>query len=159
MEVISKQVREEKSSVTVEFVGEGGDVVSVQLKKNEDGNLTPLNAEEKAKAIMVQIATFDTDGAHVAQTSEASRDDEETALEQTQASSRSEQGTLDSTNGKPVSPAVISLQSARAAQDTGTLEEQLDEGLESSFPASDPVSATVSSIPGGRTDHPDAKSE
>ncbi|MBB3980216.1 hypothetical protein GGQ64_005469 [Rhizobium azooxidifex] len=156
MEVISKQVREEKSSLTVEFVGEGGDVVSVQLKKDEDGILTPLNAEEKAKAIMVQIATFDTDGADVAHTSEASRSTEEPAIVQAQAS---EQGTLDGTNVEPVSPAVISLQSARAAQDTGTLEEQLDEGLESSFPASDPVSATVSSIPGGRTDHPDAKSE
>ncbi len=156
MEVISKQVREEKAFVTVEFFGEGGDVVWVQLKKDEDGMLTSLNAEEKAKAIMVQIATFDTDAADEAHTSEASRSTEEPAIEQAQAS---EQGTLDGTSGEPVSPAVISLQSARAAQDTGTLEEQIDEGLESSFPASDPVSATVSSIPGGRTDRPDAKSE
>lgn len=156
MEVISKQVREEKSSVTVEFVGEGGDVVSVQLKKDEDGMLTPLNAEEKAKAIMVQIATFDTDAADEAHISETFRSTEEPDIEHAQVS---EQGTLDSMQGEPVSPAVISLQSARAAQDTGTLEEQLDEGLESSFPASDPVSATVSSIPGGRSDQPDAKSE
>ncbi len=62
MEVTGKQVHEEKSHVTVEFIGEGGDVVSVQLKKDEDGNLNRLNAEEKAKAVMVQIATFDADG-------------------------------------------------------------------------------------------------
>jgi hypothetical protein len=40
------------------------------------------------------------------------------------------------------------LRSARAAGDTGTMEEQLDEGLEGSFPASDPVSITVSSVSG-----------
>jgi hypothetical protein len=156
MEVISKQVREEKAFVTVEFFGEGGDVVSVQLKKDEDGMLTPLNAEEKAKAIMVQIATFDNDGDDVARTNEASRSTEEPDIEPAQVL---EQGTFDGTHGEPVSPAVISLLSARTAHDTGALEEQLDEGLKSSFPASDPVSATVSSIPGRHTDHSDAKSE
>ncbi len=40
------------------------------------------------------------------------------------------------------------LRSARAAGDTGTMEEQLDEGLEGSFPASDPVSITVSTVSG-----------
>jgi hypothetical protein len=40
------------------------------------------------------------------------------------------------------------LRSARAAGDTGTMEEQLDEGLEASFPASDPVSITVSTVSG-----------
>lgn len=38
------------------------------------------------------------------------------------------------------------LRSARAAGDTGTMEEQLDEGLEGTFPASDPVSITTSTI-------------
>lgn len=37
--------------------------------------------------------------------------------------------------------------SARESHDRDTLEQELDEGLEDSFPASDPVSATVSSIP------------
>ncbi|MCR6502866.1 hypothetical protein MUO32_27965 [Shinella sp. CPCC 101442] len=156
MEVISKHVREEKAFVTVEFFGEGGDVVWVQLKKDEDGMLTPLNAEEKAKAIMVQIATFDTDASDEAHISETSRSTEEPDIEHAQVS---QQGTLDGTHGEPVSPAVISLLSARTAHDTGALEEQLDEGLKSTFPASDTVSATVSSIPGRRTDHPDAKSE
>lgn len=40
------------------------------------------------------------------------------------------------------------LRSARTAGDTGTMEEQLDEGLEASFPASDPVSITVSTVSG-----------
>ncbi|MBW6421903.1 hypothetical protein KX729_10650 [Rhizobium sp. XQZ8] len=40
-------------------------------------------------------------------------------------------------------------QSAREKGHAGDLEEQLDEGLEDTFPASDPVSATVTSIPTG----------
>lgn len=156
MEVIGKQVHDEKSAVTVEFVGEGGDVVSVHLKKDEDGNLNRLNAEEKAKAIMVQIATFDTNDGDAPQV--ASPDNDVSASVQSPASytAAEEQAGSDDSD---VSPAVGSLRSARAAQDTGTLEEHLDEGLESSFPASDPVSATVSTIPSGRTDHPDAKTD
>jgi hypothetical protein len=61
MEIIGKQVHEEKSGVTVEFIGEGGDIVSVHMKKDEGGSLNRMNAEDKAKAVMVQIATFDTD--------------------------------------------------------------------------------------------------
>ncbi|WP_246748568.1 hypothetical protein [Rhizobium setariae] len=41
------------------------------------------------------------------------------------------------------------MRSARSVGDTYTMEEQLDEGLEGSFPASDPVSITVSTISGG----------
>jgi hypothetical protein len=40
------------------------------------------------------------------------------------------------------------LRSARATGDMQTMEEQLDEGLEASFPASDPVSITVSTVSG-----------
>ena len=40
-------------------------------------------------------------------------------------------------------------QSARQKGHAGDLEEQLDEGLEDTFPASDPVSTTVTSIPTG----------
>jgi 3-hydroxyisobutyrate dehydrogenase-like beta-hydroxyacid dehydrogenase len=40
------------------------------------------------------------------------------------------------------------VQSARESQDRDMLEEELEEGLEDSFPASDPVSATFTSIPG-----------
>ncbi|HXV30030.1 MAG TPA: hypothetical protein VD840_06845 [Sinorhizobium sp.] len=41
---------------------------------------------------------------------------------------------------------------ARSTKDGGELEEQLDEGLEDSFPASDPVSITISTVPTGRVD-------
>jgi hypothetical protein len=151
MEIVDKQVHEEKNGVTVEFVGEGGDVVSVHMKKDENGHLNRLNAEEKAKAVMVQIATFDTDVAQTGEPSSESGADDHSELDSSESASPIENDNLD------LSPAVASLRSARAAQDTGTLEEHLDEGLESSFPASDPVSATVSTIPSGRTDHPDAK--
>jgi len=106
------------------------------MKNDEDGNLNRLNAEEKAKAVMVQIATL------------------------IEATGHGPSASADSTSGQnddDLSPAVVSLRSARAAQDTGTLEEHLDEGLESSCPASDPISAATSAIPSGRTDHPEAK--
>jgi len=38
--------------------------------------------------------------------------------------------------------------SARESQDRNELEAELEEGLEDSFPASDPISATVTTIPG-----------
>jgi hypothetical protein len=50
------------------------------------------------------------------------------------------------------SPAVQSLRRERAQQATRRAKGQLQEGLEDTFPASDPVSATASSIPSGRTD-------
>jgi hypothetical protein len=40
------------------------------------------------------------------------------------------------------------MRSARSVGDAQTMEEQLDEGLEGSFPASDPVSITVSTVSG-----------
>jgi hypothetical protein len=130
MEIVGKQVHDQNSAFIVEFVGEGGDIVSVQLKKDGEGRLNRMNAEEKANAVMIQIATFDSGNVQ--------QDDSGATVEGEE------------------SPAAASLKSARAAQDAATLEEQLDEGLESSFPASDPVSATVSSIPAG---HPDPASK
>lgn len=49
------------------------------------------------------------------------------------------------------SPAVKSLQREQRKQNqkADPREEELEEGLEDSFPASDPVSVTSSSIPGG----------
>lgn len=40
--------------------------------------------------------------------------------------------------------------SARTSKDADEMESQLDEGLEDSFPASDPVSITVSTVPTDR---------
>lgn len=129
MEIIGTQVHPQPATgmMTVEFVGEGGDVISVQMHDDGNQNLNRLNAIEKAKAIMLQVASL---------TSSDNVTGEGTSVPVAQGES----------------PAVVSLRSAREAQDSGTLEENLDEGLESSFPASDPVSATVSSIPSGRTD-------
>lgn len=55
-------------------------------------------------------------------------------------------------NSAKTSPAVKSLRKEQAGQAGASQEEQLQKGLEDSFPASDPVSATSSSIPTGRTD-------
>lgn len=136
MEVIGTQVHPQTSAglMTVEFVGEGGDVISVQMHQTESDGLNRLNAIARAKALMLQVATFD-------QPDDGGVDD----------------GSRLGAGSTGESPAVISLRSARAAGDTGTLEEQLDEGLKSSFPASDPVSVTVSTIPSGRADVEEAK--
>lgn len=123
MNIIAQQVLTDPGGVmTVEWVAEGGDVISVRLQST-GGDLGFDAAVTKAKAMMVQVAAFEEDS-H----GEIPSDDE------------------------TGSPAVQSLRSARSAKDTGTLEEQLDEGLESSFPASDPVAATTSSIPTGRSE-------
>ena len=134
MEVIGKHVHKEPSGdMTVEFVGEGGDVVSVRIKKTEDDNLNRLNAEERAKVMLVQVATFEHG------------DEQEHAAAPTDSELRSDTVISDAEQ----SPAAVSLRSARSARDEGTLEEQLNAGLEDSFPASDPVSAINSTISGG----------
>ncbi|MFD1327232.1 hypothetical protein [Mycoplana ramosa] len=122
MQVVGVQVHPERggrSGFTVEFVGEAGEVVSVLLPAGDDSDLNRLNAMDRAKTVLLEVAAFD--------------------------------GNLPSNDGANC------LRSARATGDTQTMEEELDEGLEASFPASDPVSITVSTIPAGRTDHPDAK--
>jgi hypothetical protein len=54
-------------------------------------------------------------------------------------------------NDAKKSPAVKSLEREKRKQDkqADLREEELEEGLEDTFPASDPVSVTSSSIPGG----------
>jgi hypothetical protein len=101
-----------KQGFTVEFVGSGGEVVSVSLRNDGDRTLNAGNAVDRARAIMSELASSDP--------SNTTRSD------------------------------VGALQSARSAGDAGTMEEQLDEGLEDSFPASDPVSITTSAIPTGK---------
>ncbi|HTO31017.1 MAG TPA: hypothetical protein VL202_07575 [Pararhizobium sp.] len=144
MQVIGKQVHDEKSAVIVEFVGEGGDVVSVHLQKDDEGRLNRMNAEEKAKAVMMQIATFESNVGRDSAAGWSSSQDQTSSVDME----------IPAKTESSESAAVTSLKSARAAQDTDTLEEQLEEGLEGSFPASDPVAATVSTIPSG---HPGTK--
>jgi ElaB/YqjD/DUF883 family membrane-anchored ribosome-binding protein len=54
------------------------------------------------------------------------------------------------------SPAVRSIEIEQAAQRERALKGDLDAGLEDSFPASDPVSATTTAVPAGRTDPDEA---
>ncbi|MFK0329972.1 MULTISPECIES: hypothetical protein [unclassified Rhizobium] len=117
MQVIGTQVIPEQGGrrgFTVEFVGKGGEVVSVLLRKDMDRTLTSNNAIDRAKAVMGELASFD-----------------ETAA-------------LSSVETGAAQP------SARAAGDVDEMEDQLAQGLEDSFPASDPVSVTSSAIPTGK---------
>lgn len=50
--------------------------------------------------------------------------------------------------GETAEPAPQGRRTAGRAEDADTLNEQLDEGLEQSFPGSDPISVTNTSIPG-----------
>lgn len=134
MQVIGTQVHQQPGIVTVEFVGEGGDVISVQMRKGRDDDLNRQNAIGKAKAMMLQVASFEQ-------------------------GESTDEGPREAPAPGGESPAVQSLRSARSTHDLATLEEELEEGLESTFPASDPVSATVSSIPGGRTDRAAARKQ
>ncbi|EJJ24679.1 hypothetical protein [Rhizobium sp. CF142] len=101
-----------KGGFTVEFVGDGGEVVSVQIKSDRGQQLNRLNAVEKAREVMSRFATAEI---------RDDDDDDRTSV----------------------------MRTARAAGDRGTMEEQLDEGLEGTFPASDPVSVTNTAIPKG----------
>lgn len=100
-----------KGGFTVEFVGDGGEVVSVQIRNDRGQQLNRLNAVEKAREVMSRFATAPI------------------------RESDSEQ------------PAALG--NARSRGDEEAMEEQLDEGLEGTFPASDPVSITNTAIPKG----------
>jgi hypothetical protein len=113
MQIVGTQVHEEMGGrrFTVEFVGEGGDVISVQLKGGGEEGLSRDNAVEKAKVMLLHAASY-----------EAGEGDENR---------------------------IHAAMTARRAKDEQELESQLDEGLEDTFPASDPVSAAHSVTAGG----------
>lgn len=118
MQVVGTQVIPEKGGklgFTIEFVGDGGEVVSVQLRNDEKQSINSINAIERAKAVMLEMAAAEAG------------------------------------NGAPAGMAT--RPSARTAGDQSAMEEQLDEGLEGTFPASDPVSATGSTIPTAPAKH------
>lgn len=62
-------------------------------------------------------------------------------------------------NPTKASPAVASLKKEQARQSTVSTEEQLQKGLEDSFPASDPVSVTSTAIPTGRAEPANANNK
>lgn len=67
MQLVGTQVIPEqggKRGFTVEFVGSGGEVVSVLLRHTSDRSLTAGNAVDRARAIMSELAASDpSDGA------------------------------------------------------------------------------------------------
>ncbi|MGE6782707.1 hypothetical protein ACQKGL_09320 [Ensifer adhaerens] len=121
MRIVGLQVTAEKagrSGFTVEFVGDGGQVVTVMCPQDGAGSLNRLNAIEKAKEILqAAIAT-------------------EEAVAAAAGDAGARRGTLPN---------------ARQAHDRDAMEEQLDEGLEDTFPASDPVSIASSTIAKGNS--------
>lgn len=125
MQIVGTNVLPEaggKKGYTVEFVGEGGDVVSVTLRSDSD--VTRANALEKAKAFLRQIID---------------NDDLPEDEDQTNAGSDTD----------------LSVRmTARRRRDEAEIERQLDEGLEETFPASDPVSITTTAIPKGTAPPP-----
>jgi hypothetical protein len=115
-----------KLGFTVEFVGNAGEIVSVQLRQDADNMLNRVNAVEKARELLIEAAATES-GFDYASEYEAQSN-----------------GDFDHRNQD--GPA--GLRSARATGDLAMMEEQLDEGLIESFPASDPVSITVSTVSG-----------
>lgn len=109
-----------KLGFTVEFVGNSGEVISVQLRPDADSMLNRINAIEKARELLVQAAAMEFG-----------------AVSDYDAQSN---GNLDNQGSH--------RRSARALGDAALLEEQLDAGLYDSFPASDPVSITVTTVTG-----------
>lgn len=116
MQVVGTQVTPVQGGTggfMVEFVGDGGEVVSVTIENDAGHSLNRLNAVEKAQELMRQFAAADVgDGGEM-----------------------------------PVRP------SARTSGDRDVMEEQLDQGLEDTFPASDPVSVTNPAASGKPAKH------
>jgi DNA-binding FadR family transcriptional regulator len=122
MQIVGTQIHEEmggKLGYIVEFVGDGGEVVSVQMRQGDGVSINRTNAVEKAKVLLLQAANFDE--------AELNSPLQFRHREKPQAA----------------------VETARRAGDRDELEDQLDEGLEESFPASDPVSVTHSVTAGG----------
>lgn len=120
MEIVGNQMLSEHSGdVTIEWVGDKGEVVSVRVPVSEAEGASRETAFDRAKQILKGVTEF-------AEASNGLKDD------------FAGQG-----QSKP---------SARRRHDGEALEEQLVEGLESSFPASDPVAPTSSAVATGRTD-------
>ncbi|MBX4954231.1 hypothetical protein [Rhizobium lentis] len=131
MHLIDTRVTQSGNFFTVEFLGEGGESIAVKID-NSRGELDNSTALDHAKVMMVQLTTFpgrDADG------------------------SINRYDALSNGNFDEGSKGLVGQPSARSTHDSETLEEELNEGLEDTFPASDPVSATVSSIPANAPRH------
>lgn len=124
MQIVGTQVLPETGSecFTVEYVGEGGDVVSVTMRSR--GEVNRANALKKAKELLCEIIKNDD---------------------------------LPNEEGEISGSSMTVRMTARRAGDRQEIEEQLDEGLRDSFPASDPVSVTSTAIPTGTPPPPSGR--
>lgn len=132
MTIIGTQVIAEaggKRGYTVEFLEQQGAVISVTLRQDDNNELNRVNAVSRAKEFLGRLVNDN----------ELPDEDMETVNSYDAESN----GKLDMTPAEELT----TLRSARKSGDTGTMEEQLDQGLEDSFPASDPISVTSTTIP------------
>ncbi|MDH7802048.1 MULTISPECIES: hypothetical protein [unclassified Rhizobium] len=120
MQLSTTYVKRDNGVISVEFVGSDGDQVSVRLAAGLEG-IDDAEAIKRASAVMVQLTAFGTRQG-------ADTPSQFSALATAQSETPHGQA------------------SARTSKDRDILEEELDEGLEDSFPASDPVSAIGTSI-------------
>ncbi len=110
--------------LTVEFRGDGGERVSVRMAATENGDLSRDSALEKAQVMLLQAARFGV--SEIGDTE------------------------IDENLPREASAAVESLRQEK--QDNRTMQRggtALQEGLEDTYPASDPVSATYTSTASG----------
>lgn len=122
MQIISTEVTEANGTTEgflVEFLGDGGESVSVRLAQSESGGLSRDNALAKAQVVLLQASRFGL--------SEDGGDDA-------------------SSDASEPSEAVESLRQEQESRERGG--SALQEGLEDTYPASDPVSATYTSTAG-----------
>jgi hypothetical protein len=115
MEIVEKAVHQEAGITTVEFVADGGNVVSVQMSKDNGESDPHASAEDHAKDMLADVIVADVEV--------SSPKTDIDGLPSAVGGSQRDASITES-------PAVQSLRSARTAKDTGILEEQLDEGLE-----------------------------
>ncbi|UJW74986.1 hypothetical protein [Rhizobium sp. SL42] len=121
MQIIETQVREGngvKAGFTVDFIGDGNERISVEMAQSGNNALTRENAVQKARVILLQAGSFNP-------------------------TEKGGEGKQDSDAPSEASEAVKSLNQER--KDDNRSGSALQEGLEDSFPASDPVSATYTS--------------
>jgi hypothetical protein len=59
MQILDTRIAPEGAMMTVEFVGEGGELVSIIMDNSED-QITAANAVDRAKALLVQLTAFES---------------------------------------------------------------------------------------------------
>ncbi|MDP9813019.1 ElaB/YqjD/DUF883 family membrane-anchored ribosome-binding protein [Rhizobium tibeticum] len=149
MQVMDTKVTHDGTALKVDVIGEGGEVGSLRMD-DEDPKLNVQTAIDHAKVMMVQLSAF---GARDSGGSEASRTGIRAILQPDQMNAKEKK--MASPN--ETSPAVESMKREQARQLRKAKKGELDKGLEDTFPASDPVSITRTSIPAGRTDQEEAE--